>query len=38
MKVETGLVILQSIYQAGPPSNGSVLRAGHGIVDDENFV
>ena len=37
-KVETSLVILQSIYQAGPPGNGSVLRAGHEIVDDENFA
>ncbi len=36
--VETGLVILQSIYQAGPSSNGNVLRAGHEIVDDENFA
>jgi Protein of unknown function (DUF3638)/Protein of unknown function (DUF3645) len=37
-KVETGLVILQSIYQAGPSNNGNVLRAGHEIVDDENFA
>lgn len=31
-------MILQSIYQAGPSNNGNVLRAGHEIVDDENFV
>ena len=37
-RVETGLVILQSIYQAGPSTNGNVLRAGHEIVDDENFA
>jgi hypothetical protein len=37
-KVETGLMILQSIYQAGPSSNGNILRAGHEIADDENFA
>jgi hypothetical protein len=37
-KIETGLVILQSIYQAGPPGKDSVLRAGHDIVDDRNFA
>lgn len=35
---ETSLVILQSICQAGPPSNDGFLRAGHDIVDDENFA
>jgi hypothetical protein len=37
-KVETSFVILQSIYQAGPSRNGNVLRAGHEIVDDENYA
>jgi hypothetical protein len=35
---ETGLVILQSIYQAGPTKDGNVLRGGHDIVEDENFA
>ncbi|TVY56340.1 hypothetical protein LCER1_G002622 [Lachnellula cervina] len=37
-KLETGLTILQSIYQTGPPSSGSVLRAGHEILDDDNLA
>ncbi|KKZ67076.1 hypothetical protein EMCG_07247 [[Emmonsia] crescens] len=37
-KVETGLVILQSIYQTGPSSNENVRRAGHQILEDENFA
>jgi Protein of unknown function (DUF3638)/Protein of unknown function (DUF3645) len=37
-KTETGLVILHSIYQAGPSSNSNVLRASHEIVDNENFA
>ncbi|KAF8860560.1 hypothetical protein BDZ45DRAFT_800719 [Acephala macrosclerotiorum] len=36
-KVETSLVILQSIYQAGPPKSGSVFRESHSILGDENF-
>lgn len=36
-KVETSLVILQSIYQAGPPKSGSVFRESHSILDDEYF-
>ncbi|KIW67539.1 hypothetical protein PV04_06783 [Phialophora macrospora] len=37
-KVETGLVILQSIYQAGPSQDGNILRAGHEVVGDEKFA
>jgi hypothetical protein len=37
-KVETGLVILQSIYQAGPSEPGNVLRASHEIADDDKFA
>ena len=37
-KVETGLVFLQSLYQAGPPIQGSTLRAGHEIVSDDIFA
>jgi hypothetical protein len=37
-KVETCLVILQSIYQAGPPQNGNVLRASHEVLGDQNFA
>jgi hypothetical protein len=37
-KVETGLIILQSIYQAGPSINNNVLRVSHEIVDEENFI
>ncbi|KAE8440778.1 hypothetical protein EG329_006578 [Mollisiaceae sp. DMI_Dod_QoI] len=36
-KVETGLTVLQAIYQAGPPKGDHVLREGHAIVEDENF-
>lgn len=35
---ETTLMILQSIYQAGPHKNGSLLRIGHEILDDETFA
>ncbi|KAE9371942.1 hypothetical protein N431DRAFT_456702 [Stipitochalara longipes BDJ] len=35
---ETGLVILQSIYQAGPSNSEKFLRAGHDILNDENFA
>ena len=37
-KVETELLILQTINQAGPPSNNKVLRAGHESVDKENLA
>jgi hypothetical protein len=37
-KPETGLVILQAIHQAGPCSDGNVLRDGHTIVDHEQFA
>ncbi|TVY48539.1 hypothetical protein LOCC1_G001313 [Lachnellula occidentalis] len=37
-KLETGLTILQSIHQTGPSSSGSVLRAGHEILDDDNLT
>ncbi|CZR56907.1 uncharacterized protein PAC_06796 [Phialocephala subalpina] len=37
-KIETGLVILQAIYQAGPASGGNVLREGHAIVGNLTFV
>lgn len=37
-KDETGLVILQSIYQAGPRQDGNVLRAGHEVLGDPNFA
>lgn len=36
-KVETTLVILQSIYQAGPPDDDNIIRKGHRILDDETF-
>ncbi|KIW82284.1 hypothetical protein Z517_05311 [Fonsecaea pedrosoi CBS 271.37] len=37
-KDETSLVVLQSIYQAGPPQDGDVLRAGHEVLRDPNFA
>ena len=37
-KVETGLVILQSICQAGLPSGNNVLRSSHEVVGDETFA
>ncbi|RMZ91442.1 hypothetical protein DV736_g1343, partial [Chaetothyriales sp. CBS 134916] len=37
-KVETTLVILQSIYQAGPSLDGNILRAGHEVLSDHNFA
>ncbi|PGH08675.1 hypothetical protein AJ79_05957 [Helicocarpus griseus UAMH5409] len=38
-KVETGLVILQTIYQAGPSNNdNNFLRVGHEVLSDENFA
>ncbi|EER36939.1 conserved hypothetical protein [Histoplasma capsulatum H143] len=37
-KIETGLVVLQSIYQAGPSCYRNVLRDGHEIVDDDTFA
>ncbi|PGG97603.1 hypothetical protein GX51_07235 [Blastomyces parvus] len=37
-KIETSLVILQSIYQAGPSNHNNVLRVGHEIVDDDSFA
>ncbi|KAL2840210.1 hypothetical protein BJY01DRAFT_250125 [Aspergillus pseudoustus] len=37
-KVETCVFILQIIHQAGPATTGSVLRAGHVILDDKRFV
>ncbi|KLJ08813.1 hypothetical protein EMPG_15752 [Blastomyces silverae] len=37
-KIETGLVILQSIYQAGPSNHSNVLRVGHEIADDDTFA
>lgn len=36
-KAETSIVILQSIYQVGPPKIGSVFRESHSILDDEDF-
>jgi hypothetical protein len=36
--IETNLVILQSIYQTGPPDKSNFLRVGHDIVDDEMFA
>jgi hypothetical protein len=36
-KVETSLVVLQSIYQAGPPKGGCVFRESHYILNDKNF-
>ncbi|TVY81339.1 hypothetical protein LSUE1_G008843 [Lachnellula suecica] len=36
-KVETGLVILQSIYQAGPPSD-DFLRQSHRVLTNRNFA
>ncbi len=35
---ETGLVVLQSIYQTGPPKDGNVLKIGHEILNDESFA
>ncbi|KAK5262829.1 hypothetical protein LTR96_011692, partial [Exophiala xenobiotica] len=35
---ETGLMILQSIYQAGPPQDGNVLRASHEVLADQEFA
>lgn len=37
-RVETGLVILQAIYQAGPGEEDNTLREGHGIVNNEEFA
>ncbi|KAL4918900.1 hypothetical protein BDW62DRAFT_200299 [Aspergillus aurantiobrunneus] len=37
-KVETCIFILQIIFQAGPPTTSSVLRAGHIIMNDDSFV
>ncbi|KAI2627868.1 hypothetical protein GGR54DRAFT_590862 [Hypoxylon sp. NC1633] len=34
-KEETAFVVLQCIFQAGPCKNGSVLRNGHVILDDD---
>ena len=36
--METGFVILQSIYQAGSAVNGNVLRVGHEILSDVSFA
>ncbi|EXJ68848.1 uncharacterized protein A1O5_07780 [Cladophialophora psammophila CBS 110553] len=36
-KVETTFVVLQSIYQAGPPSGSAGLRESHNIVGDADF-
>jgi hypothetical protein len=35
---ETGLVVLQAIYQTGPSKDGNVLRIGHEILNDESFA
>lgn len=37
-QVETSLVILQSIYQAGPHQDGTLLRASHQVLMDGNFA
>jgi len=38
-KTEVGLVILQCIYQAGPPSEtGSVHRRSHELTEDDHFA
>ncbi|CAL3967669.1 unnamed protein product [Diplocarpon coronariae] len=36
-KVETSLVTLQIIYQAGPKSGGLILRESHSVLGDEKF-
>ena len=36
--IETGLVVLQSIYQSGPSRESKILRAGHDIVNDDRFA
>ncbi|KAF9894652.1 hypothetical protein FE257_006540 [Aspergillus nanangensis] len=37
-RVDTCIFILQIIHQTGPPTRGSVLRAGHIILNDDTFV
>lgn len=37
-KLETSLVILQSIYQAGPPQESNTLRPSHEVLGDPEFV
>ena len=37
-KVETHILLLQTVYQAGPPDNESVERAGHSILTNKEFV
>lgn len=37
-KVETALVILQTVYQAGPPSEDRILRKAHSIVKVDTFA
>ena len=37
-KVETHILLLQTVYQAGPPDRGSVERAGHSILTEKDFV
>ncbi|KAI9048432.1 hypothetical protein LZ554_007268 [Drepanopeziza brunnea f. sp. 'monogermtubi'] len=37
-KLETSLVILQTVYQAGPQETGSILRQSHLILENESFA
>ncbi|EXJ80680.1 hypothetical protein A1O3_06964 [Capronia epimyces CBS 606.96] len=37
-KVETGLMVLQSIHQVGPREDGGVFRSGHAVVADQTFA
>ncbi|RMZ83548.1 hypothetical protein DV738_g1146, partial [Chaetothyriales sp. CBS 135597] len=37
-KVETALVILKSIYRAGPSEDQKILRTSHDVLDDQNFA
>ncbi|KAL4786748.1 hypothetical protein BJX76DRAFT_365241 [Aspergillus varians] len=37
-KVETCIFILQIIHQTGPSTKSSLLRMGHAILDDTNFL
>ncbi|KAL3474851.1 hypothetical protein BJX99DRAFT_271463 [Aspergillus californicus] len=37
-KVETCIFILQIIRQVGPSKGGSILRAGHSVLENDNFA